>query len=184
MAGELLWLDLEMTGLDSGYHDIVEIATVITDAQLEVLAEGPDLVVHTHEGRLERMGDYVHDMHHRSGLLDEIRATTLTLAEAEQQTLEFIDSHLPRDYRPPLCGNSIGTDRRFMEAQMPTLDNRAHYRVIDVSSLKELAWRWYPEAMKQAPAKLEAHRALGDIMESIAELKFYRARFMQPPESA
>ena len=184
MAGELLWLDLEMTGLASNYHDIVEIATVITDANLEVIAEGPDLVVHAHEDRLKRMGDYVHEMHQRSGLLDEVRASELTLAKAEEQTLEFIDSYLPRDYRPPLCGNSIGTDRRFMEAQMPTLDNRAHYRVVDVSSLKELAWRWYPEAMKQAPAKLETHRALGDIMESIVELKFYRAQFMQPPESA
>ena len=175
MAGELLWLDLEMTGLDPGYHDIVEIATVITDARLEVITEGPDLVVHTHEGRLERMGDYVHEMHQRS---------ELALAEAEEQTLGFIDSHLPQDYRPPMCGNSIGTDRRFLETQMPKLENRCHYRVVDVSSLKELAWRWYPEAMKQAPPKLEAHRALGDIMESIAELKFYRAQFMQPPESA
>ena len=184
MTGELLWLDLEMTGLDPGYHDIVEIATVITDARLEVITEGPDLVVRTHEGRLERMGDYVREMHQRSGLLDEIRASELTLAEAEEQTLGFIDSHLPQDYRPPMCGNSIGTDRRFLETQMPKLENRCHYRVVDVSSLKELAWRWYPEAMKQAPPKLEAHRALDDILESIAELKFYRAQFMQPPESA
>jgi oligoribonuclease len=184
MARELLWLDLEMTGLDSNYHDIVEIATVITDAHLEVIAKGPDLVVHAHEGRLERMGDYVHEMHQRSGLLDEIRASELTLAEAEEQTLSFIDSHLPQDYRPPMCGNSIGTDRRFLEVQMPKLENRCHYRVVDVSSIKELAWRWYPKAMKQAPSKLEAHRARGDILESIAELKFYRAQFMQPPESA
>ena len=184
MTGELLWLDLEMTGLDPGYHDIVEIATVITDARLEVITEGPDLVVHTHDRRLERMGDYVREMHQRSGLLDEIRASELTLAEAEEQTLGFIDSHLPQDYQPPMCGNSIGTDRRFLEVQMPKLENRCHYRVVDVSSLKELAWRWYPEAMKQAPPKLEAHRALDDILESIAELKFYRAQFMQPPESA
>ena len=133
---------------------------------------------------LERMGDYVHEMHRRSGLLDEIRASELTLAEAEEQTLSCIDSHLPQDYRPPMCGNSIGTDRRFLEVQMPKLENRCHYRVVDVSSIKELAWRWYPEAMKQASPKLEAHRALGDILESIAELKFYRTQFMQPPESA
>lgn len=180
----LAWMDLEMTGLDPATDVIVEVATLVTDDDLEVIAEGPDLVIHQPPEVLAHMGDVVREMHTTSGLLDEIVASTTTLEEAGAATLAFLKAHIPEPRTVPLCGNSIGTDRRFMEAQMPALENRAHYRVVDVSSIKELAWRWYPEAMRKAPPKLEAHRALGDILESIAELKFYRAQFMQPPESA
>ena len=174
MAQELVWLDLEMTGLDPKKHRIIEIATIITDSELNVIAEGPDLVIHAHDKILERMNDYVHEMHHSSGLLDEVRRSKISIEEAEAKTLEFLDEHLEEKYRPPLCGNSIGTDRRFLDAQMNSLERRLHYRVIDVSSIKELAMRWNPEIDAKITPKMEAHRALDDIIESIEELKFYR----------
>ena len=130
MAQELVWLDLEMTGLDPKRHRIIEIATIITDSELKVIAEGPDLVIHAHDKILERMNDYVHEMHHRSGLLDEVRKSTINIEEAEAKTLEFLDEHLEAKYRPPLCGNSIGTDRRFLDAQMNSLERRLHYRCL------------------------------------------------------
>ncbi len=174
MAQELVWLDLEMTGLDPKRHRIIEIASIITDSDLNIIAEGPDLVINAHDKILERMNDFVHEMHHRSGLIKEVKKSKITIEEAEKQTLEFIEKHLGTKYRPPLCGNSIGTDRRFLDAQMNTLEQRLHYRVVDVTSIKELVKRWHPEINAIVPPKKENHRALGDIIESIDELKFYR----------
>ena len=164
MSKELVWLDLEMTGLDPKRHRIIEIATIITDSDLNVIAEGPDLVIHAHDKILERMNDYVHEMHHRSGLLDEVRESKITIEEAEIQTLDFLNEHLGTKYKPPLCGNSIGTDRRFLDSQMNTLERRLHYRVVDVSSIKELAMRWNPQLDAKMPPKMETHRALDDII--------------------
>jgi oligoribonuclease len=174
MAQELVWLDLEMTGLDPKRHRIIEIASIITDLDLNIIAEGPDLVIHTHDKILERMNDFVHEMHHSSGLIEEVKNSKITIEEAEKQTLEFIEKHLGTKYKPPLCGNSIGTDRRFLDDQMNKLEQRLHYRVVDVTSIKELVKRWYPEINAIVPPKKENHRALGDIIESIEELKFYR----------
>ena len=174
MAQELVWLDLEMTGLDPKRHRIIEIASIITDLDLNILAEGPDLVIHTHDKILERMNDFVHEMHHSSGLIEEVKNSKITIEEAEKQTLEFIEKHLGTKYKPPLCGNSIGTDRRFLDDQMNKLEQRLHYRVVDVTSIKELVKRWHPEINAIVPPKKENHRALGDIIESIEELKFYR----------
>ena len=174
MAKELVWVDLEMTGLDPKRHRIIEIATIITDSELNIIAEGPDLVIHAHDKILDRMNDYVHEMHHRSGLLDEVRESKISIKDAEEQTLAFLEEHLGKKYRPPLCGNSIGTDRRFLDSQMNELERRLHYRVVDVTSIKELAMRWKPELSEKMPPKMETHRALDDIIESIEELKFYR----------
>jgi oligoribonuclease len=174
MAQELVWLDLEMTGLDPKRHRIIEIASIITDLDLNIIAEGPDLVIHTHDKILERMNDFVHEMHHSSGLIEEVKNSKITIEEAEKQTLEFIEKHLGTKYKPPLCGNSIGTDRRFLDDQMNKLEQRLHYRVVDVTSIKELVKRWHPEINAIVPPKKENHRALGDIIESIEELKFYR----------
>ena len=178
----LVWLDLEMTGLDPGRHAIVEIATLITDDQLELVAEGPDLVVHQPPEVLEGMDDVVRAMHERSGLLDEVVESGLTLEAAGRATLEFVREHVPEPRSAPLCGNSIGTDRRFLAAHLPELDNYLHYRSIDVSTVKELCRRWYPEAFGAAPTKAGAHRALGDIFESVAELRYYRSAIFAPPE--
>ena len=178
----LAWMDLEMTGLDPSRHVIVEIATLLTDDDLELVAEGPDLVVHATDEDLSGMDDVVRSMHTRSGLLPAIEASTLTVADAGRQTLEFLQAHVPDRGVVPLCGNSIGTDRRFLAAWLPDVDAFLHYRSIDVSTVKELARRWYPDAYKQAPRKRGAHRALGDIKESIEELRYYRsAVFVAPP---
>jgi oligoribonuclease len=171
----LVWLDLEMTGLDPARHAIVEIATLVTDDELEIVAEGPDLVVHQPPEVLAGMDDVVRAMHERSGLVDEIVASTLTLEEAGRATMEFIRSHAREPRTAPLCGNSIGTDRRFLAAHLPELENHLHYRSIDVSTVKELCRRWYPAAYAAAPEKSGAHRALGDIRESVAELRYYRS---------
>jgi len=167
-------MDLEMTGLDPATHTIVEIATLVTDDNLAVLAEGPDLVVHADATELAAMDDFVRAMHTRSGLLEAITASTLTLADAGRQTLEFIRAHVPEKRTVPLCGNSIGTDRRFLAAQLPDIENWLHYRSVDVSTVKELCRRWYPEALAEAPEKGTTHRALDDIRESLAELAYYR----------
>ena len=181
IAPMLVWMDLEMTGLDPLRDVIVEIATVVTDDDLTVVAEGPDLVVNAPEERLAKMEQVVKDMHARSGLLEAIRSSTLTLADAGARTLDFIKSHVPEPGTVPLCGNSIGTDRRFLAAQLPAIESWLHYRCIDVSTVKELCRRWYPVEFKGAPSKRTAHRALGDIRESIAELAYYRsAIFVQP----
>lgn len=178
----LVWIDLEMTGLDPSRHTIVEIATLVTDDDLGLVAEGPDLVVHADADQLEAMDEVVRAMHVASGLLSEIQSSELTLEEAGQRTLDFLKLHVPEAHSVPLCGNSIGTDRRFLAAQLPDIDDWLHYRSIDVSTVKELARRWYPDALAGAPAKQTAHRALGDIKESVAELAYYRnSIFIAPP---
>jgi len=164
-----------MTGLDPTTDVIVEIASLVTDDDLEIVAEGPDLVVHQPTEVLARMEKVVRDMHTRSGLLAAIEASTLTLAEAGEQTLAFVKEHVPQPRTVPLCGNSIGTDRRFLARWLPAIEAYLHYRSIDVSTIKELARRWYPGALAGAPAKVERHRALGDIRESVAELRYYRS---------
>jgi oligoribonuclease len=170
----LVWMDLEMTGLEPARHVIVEIATIITDDQLDIVAEGPDLVIHADEAQLAEMDDFVTDMHTKSGLLEQIRSSSTRLEEASQATLEFIMEHIKKPRSVPLCGNSIGTDRRFLDAYMPEIENFLHYRSIDVSTAKELARRWNPAVLKGIPKKETSHRALDDIRESITELRHYK----------
>ena len=167
-------MDLEMTGLDADRHVIVEIATIITDDDLEIVAEGPDLVVHATDEQLAEMDDVVVKMHTESGLLERIKASTLTLHDAGAQTLAFLREHIPEPGTVPLCGNSIGTDRRFLARHLPEIETHLHYRSVDVSTIKELAKRWMPELLADAPSKAGSHRALDDIRESIEELRFYR----------
>ena len=163
-----------MTGLDPIRNVIVEIATLVTDDQLEIVAEGPDLVVHQPPEALAAMEDVVREMHTRSGLLPAIAASTVSLADAGAATLDFIKAHVPAPRSVPLCGNSIGTDRRFLAAYLPDIENYLHYRSVDVSTLKELALRWAPQVVDTAPKKESTHRALDDIRESVAELRWYR----------
>ncbi len=170
----LAWMDLEMTGLDPGKDVIVEIATLITDDDLALVAEGPDLVVTAAREQLDAMGDVVREMHTRSGLLAAIESSTLSLEEAGKATLEFLRTHIPEPGTVPLCGNSIGMDRRFLAAHLPEIERFFHYRSIDVSTVKELARRWLPEALAGAPHKHGSHRAMDDIKESVAELAYYR----------
>jgi oligoribonuclease len=167
-------MDLEMTGLDPATDVIVEIATLVTDDALEIVAEGPDLVVHQPPTTLATMGEVVREMHTRSGLLPAIESSTISLAEAGDATLAFIRQHVPVARTVPLCGNSIGTDRRFLAAYLPEIENYLHYRSVDVSTIKELARRWAPEVVDRAPRKETTHRALDDIRESVAELRWYR----------
>jgi oligoribonuclease len=169
-------MDLEMTGLDPATNVIVEIATIVTDDELEIVAEGPDLVVQASADQLKLMPDVVRQMHTKSGLLAQIEASPITLEQAGAETLEFIKVHVPEPRTVPLCGNSIGTDRRFLAAHLPAIEDHLHYRSVDVSTIKELARRWYPEVLKAAPQKATSHRALDDIRESIAELRFYREK--------
>jgi oligoribonuclease len=172
----LVWMDLEMTGLDHTSDVIVEIATVVTDDELDIVAEGPDIVVHQPDDVLAMMDPYVLEMHTRSGLLTAIKASTTTLDDAGAQTLAFIRQHAAEPRTVPLCGNSIGTDRRFLAAYLPEIEDYLHYRSIDVSSIKELVRRWYPKVRQARPQKLGAHRALDDIRDSIDELRYYRQR--------
>ena len=167
-------MDLEMTGLEPAHDRIVEIATLVTDDDLEVVAEGPDLVISAPAEALEAMDPVVKQMHSRSGLLPAIAASTLTVGQAEAETLAFVREHVPEARTVPLAGNSIGTDRRFLAAYMPLLEGYLHYRSVDVSTVKELARRWYPDAYAAAPKKAGAHRALDDAKESIEELKWWR----------
>jgi oligoribonuclease len=176
----LAWMDLEMTGLDPNRHVIVEIASLVTDDDLAIVAEGPDLVVHATPEQLDGMDDVVRTMHTRSGLLEAITNSTLTLADAGAQTLEFLKLHIPAPRTIPLAGNSIGTDRRFLATQLPEIEEFLHYRSIDVSTLKELCRRWYPEIYRSAPEKKGGHRALQDIRESVEELAFYRTALFNP----
>jgi oligoribonuclease len=173
-------MDLEMTGLDPARHVIVEIATLITDDELNLVAEGPDLVIHADEDELAEMDEVVVEMHTRSGLLDQIRASTVTLAEAGDATLAFLQEHIDTPRSVPLCGNSIGMDRRFLAIHLPEIEDFLHYRSVDVSTIKELARRWYPEVLATAPRKEAGHRALDDITESINEMRFYRQHVFVP----
>ena len=168
-------MDLEMTGLDVASHVIVEVATLITDDDLAIVAEGPDLVVSATPEELDGMDDFVRAMHTKSGLLAEIAASDTTLAEAGDATLAFIRSHVNKARTVPLAGNSIGTDRRFLAAQLPEIEEFLHYRSVDVSTVKELVRRWYPKVLADAPVKSGGHRAMDDIRESVAELAFYRS---------
>jgi oligoribonuclease len=173
-------MDLEMTGLDPARDVIVEIATLVTDDQLEIVAEGPDLVVHQPAAALDAMSDVVRDMHTRSGLLSAIQASTTSLADAGAATLDFIRQHVPAPRTVPLCGNSIGTDRRFLATHLPAIEDYLHYRSVDVSTIKELALRWAPEVVESAPRKATTHRALDDIRESVDELRWYRQQLFRP----
>jgi oligoribonuclease len=176
----LAWMDLEMTGLDPSRHVIVEIASLVTDDDLAIVAEGPDLVVHATPAQLAEMDDFVTAMHTRSGLLNAMADSTLTLEEAGAKTLEFLKLHIPEARTVPLAGNSIGTDRRFLANQLPEIEDYLHYRSVDVSTLKELCRRWHPEIYKAVPEKKGGHRALQDIRESVAELAFYRSAVFVP----
>ncbi|HHU66906.1 oligoribonuclease [Corynebacterium sp.] len=183
----LVWVDLEMTGLDPDRHVIVEVAALITDANLQIIGEGVDLVVHATEEELAEMDDFVTDMHEKSGLTEQVRTSTVSMEEAEDAVLALIAEHCSPEHPAPLAGNSIATDRAFLRAQMPRLDAALHYRMVDVSSIKELARRWFPKAYFNQPEKGLAHRALADIVESIRELDYYRRSVFVPapgPESA
>lgn len=171
---KLVWIDCEMTGLRLGTDKLIEIAALVTDSELNVLGEGVDIVIHADDDALAAMPDVVTTMHENSGLTDEVRKSTVTLAEAEQQVLAYIREHVPVAGTAPLAGNSIATDRGFIARDMPDLDTYLHYRMIDVSSIKELSRRWYPRIYFGQPEKGLAHRALADIKESIRELKYYR----------
>ncbi len=174
----LVWIDLEMTGLDPERDVIVEIATLITNDELEIIAEGPDLVIHHSDEALSIMNDYVRNMHETSGLLTEIEQSSVSMEQAGMETLQFIQSHVQEAGSVPLCGNSIGTDRRFLIKTFPEIDNFLHYRCIDVSTIKELARRWDPDVLTNAPKKNGGHRALNDIQESVIELRYYRDHFI------
>ncbi len=170
-----------MTGLDPAKHIIVEIATLLTDDDLNIVERGPELVLSATDDELALMDEVVVEMHTKSGLLDQVRASTITLEEATRQTLEFLKAHIPEPRSVPLCGNSIGMDRRFLAVHMNDVEEYLHYRSIDVTTIKELARRWNPEALDNAPRKEVGHRALDDITESINELRYYReALFLAP----
>ena len=171
----LAWMDLEMTGLEPERHVIVEIATLLTDDDLNLIAEGPDIVVHAEADQLAQMDDFVRSMHEHSELLPAIQASVTSLADAGRETLAFLSAHIAEPRTVPLCGNSIGTDRRFLATYLPEVESFLHYRSIDVSSVKELCRRWYPDVLAGAPAKTGTHRALDDIRELIAELAYYRS---------
>ncbi len=174
MPPVLAWIDLEMTGLDPDRHTIVEIASLLTDDDLTLIEEGPDLVVHATPEQIADMDDVVRAMHTRSGLIGEIQASTTTIEDAAAQTLEFFKKHITEPGTVPLAGNSIGTDRRFLARQMPEIEDFLHYRSVDVSTVKELCRRWCPQVHKAAPVKKGGHRALQDIRESVSELAYYR----------
>ncbi len=176
----LAWIDLEMTGLDPSRHTILEIAVLVTDDDLAIIEEGPDLIVHASPAELEQMDATVLAMHTRSGLLKAVEASELTLQAAGDQTMAFLQRHIPEPRTVPLAGNSIGTDRRFLATQLPAVEDFLHYRSVDVSTVKELCRRWYPDIFKAAPSKKGGHRALQDIRESVEELVYYRAALFHP----
>ncbi|GIG24648.1 oligoribonuclease [Cellulomonas denverensis] len=178
-ADRIVWIDCEMTGLDSVHDALVEVAAVVTDSELNVLGDGVDVVIAPPAEALAQMGDFVRTMHTTSGLIDELAAGT-TLAAAEQQVLDYIRTWVPEPGKAPLAGNSVGTDKVFLDRDMPGLIGHLHYRVIDVSSIKELARRWYPRVYFNSPKKNGGHRALADILESIDELRYYRAALLVP----
>ena len=176
----IVWIDCEMTGLDPQKHVIVEIAALVTDAELNILGEGVDVVVHASEIDLAQMDDVVTEMHNSSGLTEEIRESAVDVHEAERIVLDYIREWVPNARQAPLAGNSIASDRGFIRRYMPELEDFLHYRMIDVSSLKELARRWYPRVYFGQPETGMSHRALADIRESIRELEFYRRAMMVP----
>jgi oligoribonuclease len=174
VTDHLVWIDCEMTGLDLGKDALIEIAALVTDSELNVLGEGVDIVIHADDEALANMPEVVQKMHAHSGLTEEVRRSTVTLEEAERRVLEYVKAHVPDPNQAPLAGNSIGTDRGFITRDMPDLDGHLHYRMVDVSSIKELVRRWYPRIYYAKPEKGLAHRALADIKESIGELDYYR----------
>jgi oligoribonuclease len=177
----LVWIDCEMTGLDLAVDELVEVAVVVTDYELEPVHPGFSIVIAPSDAALANMGDFVRDMHAASGLLDEL-PTGVSIADAEQKVLAYITEHVPTAGQAPLAGNTIGTDRAFLAQQMPSVDAHLHYRSVDVSSIKELVRRWFPRVYFNAPAKNGGHRALADILESIRELDYYRrAGFVAEP---
>ena len=178
--GKIVWIDCEMTGLDTVADALVEVAAVVTDAELNVLGEGVNVVIRPPAEALEGMDPFVVDMHSRSGLIDEL-AEGMTLEEAQAVVLEYVREWVPEPGKAPLAGNTVGMDKAFLERDMPELMAHLHYRVIDVSSLKELARRWYPRIYFNSPEKHGGHRALADILESIDELRYYRAAMLVPP---
>jgi oligoribonuclease len=184
MAGSdiLVWIDMEMTGLDPSKEHIIEVATILTDGNLVEIAVGPDLVIHQEDTLLAAMDEWNRTHHKASGLTERVKSSTVTDGDAEAQTLAFINQHVGAKERPVLAGNSIHQDRRFIRKYMPKLDARLHYRMVDVSTIKELARRWFPAVIAKQPPKKDTHRALDDIRESIDELRYYRANvFVQPP---
>ncbi|MGP9723758.1 oligoribonuclease [Corynebacterium sp. AOP40-9SA-29] len=176
----IVWADCEMTGLDPDHHVLVEIAVVVTDAELNALDEGIDIVIHATDEELAGMDDFVTKMHGDSGLTEQIRQSPVSVADAEAQVVEYLKKYVPIAGAAPLAGNSIASDRKFISRYMPDLDGFLHYRMIDVSSIKELARRWYPRAYSNQPAKGMQHRALADIRESIRELDYYRRALFVP----
>jgi oligoribonuclease len=185
-AERIVWIDCEMTGLDLVRDALIEVAVLVTDSELEILGEGVDVVIACPPEPLQTMPDVVREMHTSSGLLDEL-ANGVTMAEAEELVMAYVREHVPDPGRAPLAGNTVGTDRGFLARDMPELEQYLHYRIIDVSSIKELARRWYPRAYFNAPKKQGGHRALADIRESIQELRYYRAAVFVPepgPDSA
>ncbi|MGC4867354.1 oligoribonuclease [Micromonospora sp. DT53] len=180
MADLLVWIDCEMTGLDLGRDKLIEVAALVTDPDLNVLGDGVDVVIHADEAALEGMPEIVQTMHAKSGLTEEVRRSVVTLAEAEDLVLDYVRTFVKDPRTAPLCGNSIATDRGFIARDMPRLDAHLHYRMIDVSSIKELCRRWYPRVYFGQPQKGLAHRALADIRESIRELEYYRRTIFVP----
>jgi oligoribonuclease len=178
---ELVWIDCEMTGLDLGSDKLIEIAVLVTDSELNILGDGVDVVIHAEDAALSSMIDVVTEMHTRSGLIHEVKASTVDVATAEAMVLDYIGEYVKQPKTAPLAGNSIATDRSFIARDMPKLDSFLHYRMIDVSSIKELCRRWYPRIYFGQPAKGLAHRALADIHESIRELQYYRGTAFVPP---
>ena len=173
MNDRLVWIDCEMTGLDLRADALIEVAALVTDFELNVLGDGIDLIVKPPAEALEQMGDFVRSMHETSGLLD-VLDSGVSLDDAENQVMAYLHEHCADGSRPPLAGNTVATDRAFLARDMPVLDAFLHYRIVDVSSIKELSRRWYPRAYFQAPSKVGNHRALADIQESIEELRYYR----------
>lgn len=175
-----MWIDCEMTGLDLENDRLIEVAVLITDGELNLVDEGLDLVIKAPDDLLDGMVPVVAKMHADSGLTDAVRASTLTVGDAEQQVLDYIKQFVPERRKAPLCGNSIATDRAFLARDMKELDDFLHYRMVDVSSIKELAKRWYPRAYYASPEKKGGHRALADIIESVEELRYYRQAIFVP----
>jgi oligoribonuclease len=180
VTDNLVWIDCEMTGLDLSKDALIEIAVLVTDSELNIVDEGVDIVIHADDAALDAMPDVVRDMHAASGLTPLVRQSTVTMAEAEAQVLDYVRKHIPDARTAPLCGNSIATDRGFIARDMPALDAHLHYRMIDVSSIKELCRRWYPRIYYAQPDKGLTHRALADIKESIRELEYYRGTAFVP----